>query len=104
VEAGRPNEELERDPQLRDALHDILRLDIATDYRERRPGLLELTAGRGFTRENVAGFQLALLYVAYRRTIGWDEVAALELWRGGVQIAEYNKDGLALAGERSQPQ
>jgi hypothetical protein len=99
---GRSADALARLPRLREALNDVLRLNLVADYREVRPGLLVLTVGDGFTRENAVEFQLGLLYVAYCEVTGGDEVASFELWRGGAKIGEYTKEGLSLTIDRNE--
>jgi hypothetical protein len=93
---GRSADALTRDPRLKDALNDVLRLGVVTEYREARPGLLLLTVGDGFTKENAVEFQLGLLYVAYCEVTGGNEVARFELWRGDAKIGQYTKEGLTL--------
>jgi beta-barrel assembly-enhancing protease len=87
---------LEHDPQVHGALNEVVRLGMVTEYREARPGLLVLTIGPGFTRENAAAFHLGLLHEAYSGALGMGETAIFELWRGGSKVGEYTHRGLIL--------
>ena len=87
---------LSRDPRLQGPLHDLVRLRMVTDYQEVRRGLLRLTVGDGFSRENAAGFQLGLLYTLYYELYGDGEAPRIELWRGKTRIGEYFRYGLTL--------
>jgi hypothetical protein len=81
-------------PELRNAIHDLVRLGIVRNVEEIRPGLLRLTVGDSFSGSAVE-FQLRLLYAPYADSYG--DSASLELVRGRVKIGEYTKDGLTLA-------
>jgi len=91
-----PTEVLLRDPRLQSPLHELFRLRMVTDFKEVRPGLLRLTVGDGFSRENAVGFQLGLLYTVYYELYGAGEVPRIELWRGKTKIGEYFRYGLTL--------
>lgn len=86
---------IDASPEVEEAIHNLVRLGIASKVQEVRPGLLRVTVGDGFGTQNAVGFQLRLLYAPYADSYG--ENATLELVRGRVKIGEYTKDGLTLA-------
>jgi hypothetical protein len=81
-------------PRLKAAIDDLIRLGMVTEYQEIRPGLLHLTVGKGFTEQSAIEFQLSLLDEAYREVSGGG--ATFVLFRKGVKIGQYGKEGLTL--------
>jgi hypothetical protein len=85
----------------REALADVIRLRIVSEYTEVRPGILVLTTGEGYANATSLEYNLRRLHQAYRGLLYYQVPAVLELWRDGRKIGEYTEDGLLLGGESS---
>ena len=82
-------------PALRLALGDVIRLGIATSYTERAFGRLALTLGEGYRTSSSVDYNLARLYNAYYKSLGYPKDApVLELWEDGRKIGEFTREGL----------
>jgi hypothetical protein len=87
--------DIDGSPEVQAAIHNLVRLGIAREVQEVRPGLLRVTVGDSFGDQSAVGFQLRQLYTPYAESYG--DTATFELVRGRVKIGEYTKDGLTLA-------
>jgi hypothetical protein len=81
-------------PELKAAIDDLVRLGMVTEYGEIRSGLLRLEVGNAFIKHSAIEFHLSLLYEAYGEVSG--TMATFELFRQGIKIGQYSKDGLSL--------
>lgn len=87
---------LAADRSMREALSDVIRLRIISEYRETKPGLLSLTIGEGFGTATSLEYNLLRLYHAYRGVLYYQLPAILELWDDGRKIGEFTRGGLFL--------
>jgi hypothetical protein len=101
-EAPRPNAEILRTPNFRDALQDVTRIGLVTGFREVRYGLLHLELGT-FDSSTPLEYYLARLHLGYRESTGFHGEAVLELWQKGRKLGEFTNDGLLLGPEYSRP-
>jgi hypothetical protein len=95
------NRRLNAHRAMREALADVIRLRIVSEYTEVRPGLLVLTTGEGYPNATSLEYNLRRLHQAYRGVLYYQMPAVLELWRDGRKIGEYTSDGLLLGGDSS---
>jgi hypothetical protein len=99
-----PGRQLTSNRELRQALADVTRLRIVTEYREVRPGLLALTLGAGYSSAESVEYNLSRLERAYGAFLSFEPpIVILELWRDGRKIGEYTRDGLFLGSRFSRP-
>lgn len=84
-------------PQLRNAVHDLGRLGLVTEVRERGSGKVVLTMTDAALEPATAlAFQLEQLYRAYRSAYDLGDSVMLELWQGGARVGQYTSQGLLL--------
>ncbi len=99
---GRLNGELLRDPELRQALDDMVRIGIGTEYQEVRWGVLRLMIGAAY-KGSAATYYLNRLWTAYMLASNQDGTVVIELWQGDRKLGEFAKDGLLVGPEFSAP-
>jgi hypothetical protein len=88
---------LTRDPEVRNAIHDLKRLNIASEVREVAPGLLIVEVGSAALAPGTAlAYQLGQLYVAYGGAVSPNEHVVIELWQSTRKVGEYGGTGLLL--------
>jgi hypothetical protein len=100
--AGRFNGELRRFGSLRQALDDVVRSRIVTDYSEVRVGVLKVMLGSGYDGGAVE-YSLQRLWSAYNETLDGTTRGVLELWTEGRKLGEYSSDGLLVGPAYSTP-
>jgi hypothetical protein len=88
------------DTRVRQAVHDLKRLQIATQVREVAPGLLVARIGpEALSPGTALAYELERLYVAYSKAVGlWDRTV-IELWDRRRKVGEYTSGGLLLGRE-----
>jgi hypothetical protein len=103
--AGRPSarrtdDRMPTDPRVLQAVHDLKRLQIATQVREVAPGLLVARIGpEALSPGTALAYELERLYVAYSKAVGlWDRTV-IELWDRRRKVGEYTSGGLLLGRE-----
>ncbi len=99
---GRFNGELLRNPDLRQALDDVVRSEIGTEYQEVRWGVLRLMIGTGYDGSAVT-YYLNRLWNYYMHASDDDGTVVIELWQGGRKLGEYTKEGLLVGPEFGAP-
>lgn len=97
---ARTEDRMPTDPRVQQAVHDLKRLQIATQVREVAPGLLVARIGSEALSPGTAlAYELERLYVAYSKAVGlWDQTV-IELWDRRRKVGEYTSDGLLLGRE-----
>lgn len=91
---------LTRDPAVRNAVHDLKRLNIAAEVEEAEPGLLVVEVGSEALAPGTAlAYQLGQLYVAYGGALSQGEHVVIELWQGTQKVGEYGGTGLLLEAQ-----
>jgi hypothetical protein len=103
VKPAEPGRSLTIDREMRQALSDVTRLKIVTEYREVKPGVLALSLGSGYSSATSVEYNLSRLERAYRAFLHYDVPVVLELWRGDRKIGEYTADGLLVGSRYSRP-
>ena len=94
---AQPLEALTRDPAVRNAVHDLKRLNIASEVEEVAPGLLVVEVGSEALIPGTAlAYQLGQLYIAYGGALSQGEHVVIELWQGTQKVGEYGGTGLLL--------
>ncbi len=101
--AGRPKNELAADPQLGQALKDLRRFGVATDFEEPRMGLLRLTVVDPFATTSSTASNLERLYAAYKRVTTPETEPIVELWASGHKIGEVRAGGLFVGPGHTRP-
>jgi hypothetical protein len=86
-------------PAMRQALADVTRLGIVSEYHEDRPGILVLALGGGYGTSASAEYNLLQLHRAYEAAHHHDIPATLELWLDGEMVGSVTRDGLRKATE-----
>jgi hypothetical protein len=86
--------------RIQEAVHDLKRLQIATQVREVAPGLLIVRIGpEALSPGTALAYELERLYVAYSKAVGlWDQTV-IELWDRRRKVGEYTSGGLLLGRE-----
>src|SRR5204862_6103449 len=84
--------------RVQEAVHDLKRLQIASQVREVAPGLLIVRIGpEALSPGTALAYELERLYVAYSKAVGlWDRTV-IELWDRRRKVGEYTSGGLLLA-------
>jgi hypothetical protein len=100
--AGRFRGDLLRFPQLRQALNDVIRIGIATDYQESRWGILRLQLGSRYDGAAVE-YYLNRVWWAYKAATEDGSAEVIELWQNGRKLGEFGNDGLLAGPEFSAP-
>jgi len=97
---ARAEDRMPTDPRVRQAVHDLKRLQIATQVREVAPGLLVARIGpEALSPGTALAYELERLYVAYSKAVGlWDRTV-IELWDRRRKVGEYTSGGLLLGRE-----
>jgi hypothetical protein len=97
---ARAEDRMPTDPRVRQAVHDLKRLQIATQVREVAPGLLIARIGpEALSPGTALAYELERLYVAYSKAVGlWDRTV-IELWDRRRKVGEYTSGGLLLGRE-----
>jgi hypothetical protein len=88
------------EPRVQEAVHDLKRLQIASQVREVAPGLLIVRIGpEALSPGTALAYELERLYVAYGKAVGlWDRTV-IELWDRRRKVGEYTSGGLLLGRE-----
>jgi protein kinase-like protein len=97
LEVPRPRAELELDPGLRQSIGDVLRLGIAEDVAEIRPGLLVVSLTPAAMHVPSVRYDLRRLYLAYKAATEYRDEVALELRHGRDLYGWFTGDGLRQA-------
>jgi hypothetical protein len=97
---ARAEDRIPTDPRVLQAVHDLKRLQIATQVREVAPGLLVARIGpEALSPGTALAYELERLYVAYSKAVGlWDRTV-IELWDRRRKVGEYTSSGLLLGRE-----
>jgi serine/threonine protein kinase len=95
----RPRAILDRDPGLRLALGDVLRVGVAEGVIEARLGLLVVYLAPDGMRVPSAEYNLQRLYLAYSAATEPRDTLALELRRNGELYGWFTRDGLRYASQ-----
>jgi hypothetical protein len=97
---ARVEDRLPIDPRVQEAVHDLKRLQIASQVREVAPGLLVVRIGpEALSPGTALAYELERLYVAYSKAVGlWDRTV-IGLWDRRRKVGEYTSGGLLLGRE-----
>jgi hypothetical protein len=97
---ARVEDHLPTDARVQGAVHDLKRLQIASQVREVAPGLLVVRVGpEALSPGTALAYELERLYVAYSKAVGlWDRTV-IELWDRRRKVGEYTSGGLLLGRE-----
>jgi eukaryotic-like serine/threonine-protein kinase len=93
----RPRAELERNQALRLSIGDVLRLELAQDVAEIRPGVLLVALTPAAMDASTIMYHLQRLYLAYSAATEHRSEVALELRRGRELYGWFTRDGLREA-------
>jgi hypothetical protein len=93
---GVGEEELSRNPELRDAMRQTRQVGLASAFYESKPGLLKIDLAPGYRSVQAKGFTLSILWTAYRNHRPYDKPGILELYDGDLKVGEYSQNGLIL--------
>jgi serine/threonine protein kinase len=94
----RPRAELELDQALRLSIGDVLRLGLAQDVAEIRPGVLLVALTPDAMGAPTVMFHLQRMYLAYSAATAQRSGVAIELRHGRKLYGWFTRDGLRLAG------
>lgn len=94
LEAPRSRAELELDQGFHQSLKDIMRLGIAEDVAEIRPGLLRVSLTQVAIHVPNAMYRLQRLYLAYGAATAFRDEVALELRHGTALYGWFTGEGL----------
>jgi len=90
----RSRDELEQDQGLRHAIGDVVRLGLAANVAERRPGLLVVFLNPGGMNVPSAVYNLQRLYLAYSAATRQEPDVAIELRHEGDLYGRFTREGL----------
>lgn len=93
----RPRAELERNPALRLSIADVVRVGIAEDVAEIRPGLLMVSLTPAAMRVPSVTYNLERLYLGYSAATQFRRDVALELRHGPDLYGWFTREGLTQA-------
>jgi serine/threonine protein kinase len=97
LEVPRSRAELELDQGLRQSIGDVMRLGIAEDVAEIRPGFLQLSLTSAAMHVPSVTYNLQRLYLAYSAATEHRDEVALELRHGRDLYGWFTRDGLRQA-------
>lgn len=92
----RPRAELELDQGLRQSIGDVMRLGIAKDIAEIRPGSLRVSLTLAAMHVSSVLYNLQRLYLAYSAATQYHDDVELELRQGDALYGRFTRDGLTL--------
>ena len=97
---GHVEDRVPAERRVQEAVHDLKRLQIASQVREVAPGLLIVRIGpEALSPGTALAYELERLYVAYSKAVGlWDRTV-IELWDRRRKVGEYTSGGLLLGRE-----
>ncbi|MBA3317252.1 MAG: protein kinase [Gemmatimonadales bacterium] len=90
----RPRADLERNLDLRQSIKDVMRLGIAEDVAEIRPGVLLVSVTPARMHGPSVMYNLQRLYIAYSAATNYRDEVALELRHGRDLYGLFTRDGL----------
>ncbi len=97
---GHVEDRVPTEARVQGAVHDLKRLQIATQVREVAPGLLIVRIGpEALSPGTALAYELERLYVAYSKAVGMWDRTVIELWDRRRKVGEYTSGGLLLARE-----
>ncbi len=94
---ARARHELEQHQGLALAIGDALRIGLAKDVAEIRPGLLAVSLAPGGLRVPSATYNLQRLYLSYSAATRRQDDVVLELWDDGTVYGRFTREGLVAA-------
>jgi hypothetical protein len=96
ITSAERTELLVTDPRMRDALADVRRLRIVSDYHEDQPGVLVLALASGYESSRSVEYNLLRLHQAYEAVHHYEIPTTLELWRNGRRVGKVTRNGMVL--------